>query len=106
VSGGAPEGVDLWVKEDIRDKHAGRLIYKEFSVLSKEWELYGKPAGPIRNESIVFYMKMLMSRGYGGHTVIFANYNVRNQMYTPGSNSVILLAKKYQVPHTVYHVEV
>lgn len=106
VSGGAKAGIDRWVKETIAKQHQGRLFYKEFGVTDQEWKVFGKPAGPIRNECLVFYMSLMERKNIKGHTIIFANYLLDKQMYTPGSNNVILLAKKYDVPHSIYDIKV
>jgi hypothetical protein len=98
VSGGAKRGVDLWVKEYCL-AHKERVHYKEIPVEDFEWDIDKGIAGPDRNEVLLFLMSVKQRR-YPTHTVIFAN--IDEGVITPGSKSVVSIAQKMGLPHTLY----
>lgn len=91
-SGGA-DGVDTAAEEAAR---ARGLDVKIFPVLKKDWEKFGRSAGPRRNRKIVD--AIAAERGFVFVFVRVDEYGVM----TPGSENVIKLCEKLNVPCRVF----
>lgn len=92
VSGGA-EGVDTWAEVAAKTK---KMKTKIFPIEKWEWDVFGKRAGRIRNETLVAYLNQAK-----GHLVAFVKLDEDGNM-TSGTRHVIQAASRHNIPITIF----
>ena len=94
ISGGA-KGVDATAEMAALSSGYSPSQIIIFPVTKEEWESLGKRAGPIRNERLLRFVKKR-----NGFVFIFASTD--NGKITPGSNNVLTLCKKMNIPYLMF----
>lgn len=96
VSGGA-RGVDTFARTACDSKLG--IYYKPLHVLGAEWEkkFLGKRAGPIRNDTLTYYLASV-NREFKdtAMAIVVVNYPI-----TSGSNDAVQCCIKHEVPYKI-----
>jgi hypothetical protein len=92
ISGGA-KGVDTWAEKAARKRG---LNVKIFPVEAWEWDIIGKRAGMIRNNTLLEYVQQLK-----GSVVAFAAMDPQGNI-SKGTNQIIYAAESAHIPVTIF----
>ena len=86
IVGGCPTGADAIAETYARQHNMSVLVYRA------DWDKYGSAAGPIRNQQ-------MLDEGKPDNVLAFQLHNSR------GTQSMITIARRANVPVTIYSIE-